>query len=77
MNTFVVWSRDGSEIFSPRRSKAVGRLSFAVDDSSEPEMLAQGSPDQIPLAWSPDGRFLLWEDAYRDDKHTFLVRCRR
>jgi Tol biopolymer transport system component len=65
VNAYPVWHPDGSEIvFDTAREGPWDIYRFAIDGGSEPEVLVEGSPDQIPLAWSPDGRFLLWEDAY-------------
>jgi len=67
VNAYPVWSPDGSEIvFDTALEGPWDIYRFDVEGGSEPEVLVEGSPDQIPLAWSPDGRFLLWEDAYAE-----------
>jgi serine/threonine protein kinase/Tol biopolymer transport system component len=67
VNTFPVWNPDGSEIvFDTARHGPWDIYRWPVDGSSEPEPLVEETPDQIPLAWSPDGRFLLWQEAYAE-----------
>jgi len=67
VNTYPVWNPDGSEIVFDTSLKGPWDIyRFAIEDGSEPEVLVEGSPDQIPLAWSPDGRFLVWETSYAE-----------
>jgi Tol biopolymer transport system component len=63
VNGYPVWSPDGGEILFNTALKGPWDIyRFPVDGSSEPEVLLEGSADQVPLTWSPDGRFILWED---------------
>jgi Tol biopolymer transport system component len=65
VNAYPVWSPDGSEIlFVTARKGPWDIYRYPIDGSSKPEVFLEGSPDQIPLAWSPDGRFVLWEENY-------------
>jgi Tol biopolymer transport system component len=67
VNAYPVWNPDGSEIVFDTALKGPWDIyRFAVEGGSEPEALIEGTPDQIPLAWSPDGRFLVWEDDYAE-----------
>ena len=63
-NGFPVWNPDGTEIVFVTALKGPWDIyRFKVDGSAEPEMLVQGSSDQVPLAWSPDGRFVVWQES--------------
>lgn len=64
INGFPVWNPDGSEIVFVTALKGPWDIyRFKVDGTAEPEMLVQGTPDQVALAWSPDGRFVVWEES--------------
>ncbi len=63
VSTWPVWSPDASAIaFTTALNGPWDVYRYAVDGGSEPEALVQGVPDQMSMAWSPDGRFLLWEE---------------
>jgi Tol biopolymer transport system component len=63
VNAYPLWSPDGREIlFDTALNGPWDIYRFPVDGSSEPQALLEDSPDQIPMAWSPDGRFVLWEE---------------
>ena len=63
-NAYPVWNPDGSEIVFNSAIKGPWDIySFKVDGTAEPELLLEGEPDQVPLAWSPDGRFVVWQES--------------
>jgi serine/threonine-protein kinase len=65
VNTWPLWSPDGSEIvFTTARSGPWDIYRMPADGSSQPQPLVEDSPDQIPLAWSSDGGFLVWQENY-------------
>ena len=67
LDSTPVWNPDGSEIVFNTSSKGSWDIyRFKVDGTSEPKALIQGSPDQVPLAGSPDGRFVLWQESYAE-----------
>jgi len=66
-NVYPLWNPDGSEIvFVTALEGPWDIYRFKIDGTAEPEMLVQGSQDQVPLAWSPDGRFLVWHESASD-----------
>jgi Tol biopolymer transport system component len=63
-NAYPVWHPDGTEIvFVTARKGPWDIYRFKVGGASEPEVLIEGIPDQVPVGWSPDGRFLLWDES--------------
>jgi len=62
-NIFPVWSPDGKQIAFLSRAGAVSRLvSIAADGSAvQPTPLTTNDVLGPPLAWSPDGAFLLFQ----------------
>jgi serine/threonine-protein kinase len=65
VNTWPVWSPEGDEIvFNSARNGPWDIYRFAVDGGTRPEPLVEETPDQIPLAWSADGRFIVWQENY-------------
>jgi Tol biopolymer transport system component len=63
-NAYPVWNPDGSEIiFDSADNGPWDIYRFKVDGTAEPELLLEGEPDQVPLAWSPDGRFVVWQES--------------
>ena len=66
INTWPVWSPDGSEIaFTTSRNGPWDVYRVASDGASEPLPVARDLPDQVGVAWSPNGRFVVWQEGYR------------
>jgi Tol biopolymer transport system component len=61
-NTFPIWSTDGKRIAFLSAANATNLIvSLPADGSSvQPEPLVIGNSGALPLAWSPDGQFLLF-----------------
>jgi serine/threonine-protein kinase len=65
LNTWPVWSPDGSEIvFTTSRNGPWDVYRVASDGASQPVPVAKDLPDQVGVAWSPDGRFIVWQEGY-------------
>jgi serine/threonine-protein kinase len=64
-NTFPVWSPDGRQIaFLSVAPSGAHVFSLPADGSAvEPQQLTKGTSAELPLAWSPDGAFLLFYGA--------------
>jgi len=58
----AIWSPDGSHIaFSSNRSGSYGIYWKRSDGSADEESLVESSGVQTPDAWSPDGRYLVYD----------------
>jgi serine/threonine-protein kinase len=69
VNTWPVWGPDGRDLlFTTARDGPWDIYRVPADGSAEPEALVKDSPDQIPLAWSPDGRYLVWQEGYTETR---------
>jgi Tol biopolymer transport system component/tRNA A-37 threonylcarbamoyl transferase component Bud32 len=67
VNTWVMWGPDDRELlFTTARKGPWDIYRAALDQGSEPEMLVEGTPDQIGMTWSRDGRYLIYQDGYRN-----------
>ena len=67
VNTWPLWSPDGREIaFTSARLGPWDIYRFAIDGGTKPVPLVEGDPDQIPLDWSEDGRFIVWQENYAE-----------
>jgi serine/threonine-protein kinase len=64
-NAFPIWSPDGRQIAFASREKdgAYNLLRLAADGSQPPERLSRSASTQIPVAFAPDGRFLVFGQA--------------
>jgi serine/threonine protein kinase/Tol biopolymer transport system component len=62
-NTFPIWSPDGMQIvFLTRAGSSSHMFSIPADGSAvHAERLTTGDAPELPLAWSPDGAFLLFQ----------------
>jgi Tol biopolymer transport system component len=59
---FPIWSADGKRILGlSRRDGLFGLVQKAVNGSDESELLAPSKEPVFPLDWSPDGRFVLYQ----------------
>jgi serine/threonine protein kinase/Tol biopolymer transport system component len=60
-NNVPVWSPDGSEIvFTSNREQTFNLYRKPADGSKAEQLLLRSGDDKRPLAWSHDGRFLLY-----------------
>ena len=65
MNAYPVWGPDSREILFDTAQKGPWDLHrFAIDGSQPPRPLLEDATDQIPLAWSSDGRWVVWNENY-------------
>jgi Tol biopolymer transport system component len=68
-NCYPVWSPDSREILFGTALKGPWDIyRFKLDSTSNPELLAEGNLDQIPLAWSSDGRHILWSESSSESR---------
>ena len=73
-NGYPLWNPDGSEIVFDTALKGPWDIyRFKVDGTAKPEVVVEGIPDQVPLAWSPDGRFLVWQESYSETRAMDLL----
>ena len=78
VNNWPLWGPDSHEfVFTTAREGPWDIYKVPVDQSAEPEMLVQGNPDQIPMAWSKDGRYLIFQEAYSETRVMDLVDGRK
>jgi serine/threonine protein kinase/Tol biopolymer transport system component len=63
-DTYPVWSPDGeSLIFASRRGTAQGIYRKSVRGTGDAELVYQSDVDVFPESWSPDGRFLAFDQS--------------
>lgn len=60
-----VWSPDGASVtFASDRGGALAVYRIAVDGGGEPELVVGGERSRAPVAWSPDGRTLVFAELH-------------
>jgi hypothetical protein len=65
MNAYPVWGPDSRELlFDTARKGPWDLYRYTVDGGVLPQPLLEDTTDQIPLDWSPNGRFIVWEENY-------------
>ncbi len=58
-NAVPIWTPDGAQVtFISSREGPFNLFSLPADGSGQLERLTTSDRDQVPLSWSPDGRFL-------------------
>jgi len=66
VNAYPVWNPSGEELVFDTSLKGPWDIyRYSVEGGGKPTLLVEGIPDQTPLAWTPDGRSVVWKG--RDD----------